>query len=138
MTAIAALTLADGQATPANHTFSAVNVNAAGIAKWQDRSGGIALGFPTITMSLREPTKSSRVYKLVRKVSIPVLEVTSPSTASGIQPAPTLAYTLQQNCEWIIPERSTQAQRDDLLAYAKNFDANAVLTNAVKTFENVY
>lgn len=138
MTAIAALTLADGQATPVNKTFSPVKVDAAGVAKWVDRSGGIALGYPTITMSVREPSKGSRNYKVTRKLVIPVLEVTSPSTSTGIQPAPTLAYNMLQTVEWTLPERSTLSQRNDLIAFAKNFDAHVVLTEAVKNFETVY
>jgi hypothetical protein len=138
MTAIAAITLADGAATPVNHTFSPVNIDQAGVAKWADRVGGIALGFPVITFSLRNPTKSSRVYKVTAKVVVPVLEVTSPSTATGIQPAPTLAYNLTGNLEMVLPERSTQAQRDDLRAYMKNFLASAVITAAGQSFESVY
>ncbi len=138
MTAFAALTVNDGLATPVAHTFSPVKIDAGGVAKWVDRSGGIALGFPTITMSVREPTSGSRSYKVTRKIVVPVLEVTSPSTATGIQPAPTKAYDLIQNTEWVLPERSTLAQRQDLIAYAKNFDALAVLTDAVKNFDNIF
>jgi hypothetical protein len=138
MSAIAALTLADGQATPANHTFNPVNIDAAGVAKWADRSGGIALGFPVTSFSLRNPSKTNRNYKLAAKVVLPVLEVTSPSTSTGIQPAPTLAYNLTANLEMILPERSTAAQRDDLRAYLKNFLANAVITSACQNFESVY
>lgn len=136
MSAIAALTLADS--VPANHTFSPVNIDATGIAKWADRSGGIALGFPVVTLSLRSPTKASRNYKLTAKVVTPVLEVTSPSTATGIQPAPTKAYDLLATIDIVLPERSTALQRNDLLAYLKNFLANAVITNAVGSFESVY
>lgn len=138
MTAIAALTLKDGQATPANHTFSPVNIDSAGIARWADRAGGIALGFPVVTFSLRNPTKASRVYKVSGKIVLPVLEVTSPSTASGIQPAPTKAYDLTATIEMMLPERSTAAQRADLMAYAKEFLANAVMAQAVASFESVY
>jgi hypothetical protein len=138
MTAIAALTLADGQATPVNHTFNPVNIDQAGVAKWADRSGGIALGFPVITFLMRNPSKTSRNYKVTAKVVVPVLEVTSPSTASGIQPAPTLAYNLTAAIEMVLPERSTLGQRNDLLAYVKNALANAVITAAVQSFESVY
>jgi len=138
MTAIAALTLTDGQATPASHTFSPVNIDSAGIAKWSDRSGGIALGFPTISFSLRNPSKTSRNYKLTAKVVVPVLEVTSPSTSTGIQPAPTKAYDVTANVEMILPERSTAAQRADMIAYTKNFLAHAVISQAVAQFESVY
>lgn len=138
MTAIAALTLNDGQATPVAHSFNPVNIDAVGVAKWADRSGGIALGYPAVTMSLRNPTKGSRNYRLTMKVVTPVLEVTSPSTATGIQPAPTKAYDLLATMEFVLPERSTLAQRKDILAYVKNMLANAVVTSAVQDFESVY
>lgn len=139
MTAIAALTLQDGQATPATHTFGVVNIDNSGVAKWADRSGGIALGFPVLTFSMKVPNKNSRVYRVTAKVVTPVLEVTSPSTATGIQPAPTKAYDLIANLEFVLPERSTAAQRADLLAYVKNFLANStVIPPAINTFEAVY
>ena len=138
MTAIAALTLLDGAATPVSHTFSPVNIDQAGVARWSDRTGGISLGFPTVSFAMRNPSKGNRSYKMTVKVVVPVLEVTSPSTATGIQPAPTLAYNMTANCEMILPERSTQLQRDDLRAYLKNFLANAVVTAAAQSFESVY
>lgn len=138
MSAIATLTLADGAATPVNHTFAPVNIDQAGVAKWADRSGGIALGFPVVSLSLRSPSKTSRNFRLTAKVVTPVLEVTSPSTATGIQPAPTLAYNVTANIDIVLPERSTVQQRKDLAAFMKNFLANAVITNAVESFESVY
>lgn len=138
MAAIAALTLADGQAAPVNHTFNPVNIDATGVARWADRVGGIAIGYPVVSVSLRSPTKDSRAYKLVIKVVSPTLEVTSPSTSTGIQPAPTKAYDCIFSGEMVLPERSTQAQRKDLLAFVKNMLANAVVTNAVNDFESVY
>jgi len=138
MTAIAAMTLADGQATPSNHTFSPVDIKD-GVAKWADRSGGIALGFPAVSFSMRQPVKGSRNFRLTMKVALPVLEATSPSTSTGIQPAPTKAYDLLFSGEFVLPERSTLAQRNDLLAYVKNFLANsAVIPPAVANFESVY
>ncbi len=138
MSAIATLTLADGATTPVNHTFAPVNIDQAGVAKWADRSGGIALGFPVVSLSLRSPSKTSRNFRLTAKVVTPVLEVTSPSTATGIQPAPTLAYNVTANIDIVLPERSTVQQRKDLAAFMKNFLANAVITNAVESFESVY
>ena len=138
MSAIASLTLADGQSTPVNHTFAPVGIDANLVAKWVDRSSGIALGFPQVSFSLREPSKTSRNYRLTAKVILPVLEVTSPSTSTGIQPAPTLAYSLLANVDIVLPERSTAAQRADLAAYMKNYLANAVITNAIASFEAVY
>jgi hypothetical protein len=138
MSAIASMTLADGQATPANHTFAPVGIDQASVAKWADRSGGIALGFPAVSFSLRSPSKTSRNFRLTAKVVTPVLEVTSPSTSTGIQPAPTLAYNLVANVDIVLPERSTVAQRKDLIAFLKNYLATTTIQNAVENFEQVY
>jgi hypothetical protein len=71
-------------------------------------------------------------------VVLPVLEVTSPSTATGIQPAPTKAYDLLCNVEVVLPERSSLQERKDAFAYLKNFLANAVFTSAVQDLEGVF
>lgn len=138
MGAIATLTLADGATTPVNHTFSPQPDVMSNQARWVDRVGGIALGYPMVTMTMRNPNKATRNYKVTVRVVTPVLEVTSPSTASGIQPAPTLAYNLVADMNFVLPERSTLSQRKDMFAYAKNLLANTVLTNAIHDFEPVY
>lgn len=86
-----------------------------GVARWVDRQGGILIGYPQLTLSTRLPTKASRIFKVVAKVVIPTLEVTAPSTASGIQPQPTKAYDCTCVMEWMLPERSTSAERVALL-----------------------
>lgn len=96
-------------------TYSPVGYVAPGVARWEDRSSGISIGFPSITMSVRPPSKTSRVYRITSKISIPTLEATSPSTSTGIQPAPTRAYDCQAVLEFLLPERCTQAERVKLL-----------------------
>jgi hypothetical protein len=138
MSSIATLTLNDGATTPVAHSFAPVNIDKNGVAWFADRSGGIALGYPTISYFMRSPTKESRVYKLTTKVVTPILEVTSPSTSSGIQPAPTKAYDIIFNIEAVLPERSTLQERKNAFAYAKNLLAHAALTAGVESFESVY
>lgn len=82
-----------------------------GIAKWVDRSCGIQIGYPYLTLSCRAPTKTSRITRVQAKYVSPTLEATSPSTSTGIQPAPTKAYEITCNMEWLIPERATLAER---------------------------
>lgn len=82
-----------------------------GIAKWVDRSSGYQIGYPSLTLSCRPPSKTSRVTRVQMKYVSPTLEVTSPSTATGIHPAPTKAYDCTFNGEFLIPERATSAER---------------------------
>jgi hypothetical protein len=138
MAVITTLLLADGATTPVNHNFDPVNV-VGGLAKWTDRIGGIALGMPVISHSVRSPSgKANRASKITMKVVVPTLEVTSPSTSTGIQPAPTKAYDLMCNIEFVCPERASLQERKNLLAYVKNLLANAVTTVSVTTDEPVF
>lgn len=137
MTAFAAVTINDGAATPVAHTFSPVNI-VADVAKFADRSGGISVGYPTLTVSLTAPSKTSRLYKARCKVVMPVLETISNSTMSGIAPAPTKAYDLTADMTFFMPERSTLQNRKDILAYAKNLLAHAMVTALVQDNENIY
>jgi hypothetical protein len=133
-------------------TLSPEGISPQGVASWVDRSGGIAIGYPRLTMSVRPPTKASRIYKVTMKLVLPTLEVTAPSTSTGIQPAPTKAYDCTAVLEFFLPERSTAAERRLLFdrvntLFARNVHASdgspsdstgSPLENAVTTFENVY
>lgn len=99
---------------------------APGVSRWVDRSGGISLGYPALTMSIRPPTKGSRIYRVVAKFGLPTLEITSPSTATGIQPQPTLAYINQCVMEFMLHERSTLAERTALFSYVRSLFATTI------------
>lgn len=126
MPAIAAFTLNDGQATPAAHTFTPTGPDKNGVLYFMDVSGGIPIGFPTVSIDLKSPksagpgqqSQANRVYRATVKVVVPVLESgTSASTISGIPPAYTKAYDVVFKTEAILPERSSLAARKDGLAY---------------------
>lgn len=97
-----------------------------GVAKWVDRSGGIAIGYPALTMSVRPPSKDSRITRVQAKLVVPTLEQTSASTSTGIQPAPTKAYDCQCIMEFMLPERSTLVERQALLSHVRSFFATTI------------
>lgn len=133
-------------------TLNPEGINPLGVASWVDRSGGIAIGYPRLTMSVRPPQKASRIFKVQAKLVLPTLEQTSPSTATGIQPAPTKAYDCTCVMEFFLPERSTLAERQKLFSQVASLFARTInasdgaptdstgvpLENAVTTFETVY
>lgn len=133
-------------------TLNPEGISPQGIATWVDRSGGYAIGYPRLTMSVRPPTKASRVYKVTVKLVLPTLEATSPSTMTGIQPAPTKAYDCSCIMEFFLPERSTLLERQTLFSRVASLFAQTInasdgtptdntgspLQVAVESFENVY
>lgn len=130
MAAIATLSLADGAASPVTRTFSPIGVKNA-VAKWQDKSGGVSLGFPTITVSLREPTKVSRTNKVTAKVVFPTLDTTLPTAIKK-------AHECLINIDVVLPENASPLDRAHVLAFGKNFIASAVFTDMVKDLTNVW
>lgn len=140
MAARSNIVINDGQTTPVSHTFSPCsgdgNVAGVSMIRYEDRSGGISVGFPTVVFATRKPAGKLRNHKLAITVSRPVLENVSNSTVSGIAPAPTVAYDVVFRGEFILPERSTMDARKDLLAYVKNLLANAATTSAVQDLES--
>lgn len=96
-------------------TFDPEGFQLPGVARWVDRSGGIAIGYPAATLSVRPPTKVSRVFRVSYKIVLPTLEQTSASTATGIQPAPTKAYDHTAMLEFLLPERGALWERQAIL-----------------------
>jgi hypothetical protein len=82
-----------------------------GVARYVDRAASAYVGAISMTLSVRPPTKDSRVTKVTHMLHYPILETNGDSSASGILPAPTKAYELMYKGEWFLPERSTTAQR---------------------------
>lgn len=134
MAAIAALTLTDSASV--NHTYSPVE--ALPVAKWKDLSSGLHIGSPEASMGLRLPSQNAKTFKVTLKIVKPTMEVTSPSTDTGIQPAPTVAFKDFVNIELVMHERSDLTNRKDLLALARDFLGDAVVTAAVENFEKAY
>lgn len=138
MPAIGNVVISDGATTPVAHTFAPVGIDGT-VATYADRSGGIPVGYWTLSIGLREPVKNgAAVYKVTAKLLLPILEQTSPSTATGIQPAPTVGYTMAANVEFLLPARSTLQNRKDVLALCKNALANGLFTSVVENLENIY
>lgn len=130
----------DGQATPVSHTFNPNsgdgNVPGSSIIVYEDRIGGIQVGFPVVQITTRKPTKALRNNKISVMIKRPVLETVSNSTVSGIAPAPTVAYDVVFQGSFTLPERSDLASRKDMLAYVRNVLANAVMTSAIQDLES--
>lgn len=123
--------------TPVAHSFAPVAQGGTDCS-FADRSGGISVGYPTISVSTTLPSKASRLYKSRIKVALPILENVTNSTVSGIAPAPTLSYTMTADMTFFMPERSSLQNRKDILAYAKNALANALITAVLENNETIY
>jgi hypothetical protein len=135
MAAFANLVLADGQAAPVNKTFTPTGL--VPTPKWQDKTGGIAIGMPEIVLKDSMSASLDGSYKLRAEIRLPTLEVISGSDG-GYTPSPKVAYTNWGIVEFTFPKRSTLQNRKDVRAFVKNLLNDPVITAAVENFELPY
>lgn len=132
------ITLTDGASTPVNHVYNPTeSVN--GVLNWVDRTAtAIAAGQNKLSLSQKSSTKQSPTYKMSWKLVAPTLAVTSPSTGSGIQPAPSVAYSSLATMEFVFHERSTQQERKDILYQMRDLIDEAILTDQVLDYNLIW
>lgn len=141
MPAAGNIVIADGSA--ANHTFNYVPLPN-NVAGFEDRAGGIMVGFNRLTMSLSRPKPNTsarsvgnRYYNALLKVEVPTLEALG-TADSGFTPPPTVAYRTMAEVRIALPERSLLTNRRDVLAYLKNLLGNSFVVALVENYELPY
>lgn len=127
MPALANIVLADGQTTPANHTFTVASLQE-NRAVYYDRSKSTQAEQPYMTLQFVQGRKASDVSRVRGTIVVPLYDAIAGKVIN----------TVPGNFEVIIPGSSTQAQRDDIAAYMKNLLAHATTQAMIKSPEGVY
>lgn len=127
--AIAALTINDGQASPAAHTFDPVTTDGS-LAKWADRSPSIPAGYRSLSWEVVPPSGNRTTHKLTLGISVPVV-----ATVNGVDTV--VRYSSGQVVLNVHPESLLQ-ERKDLLAYVANFLGIAGVKTSVQNLEPYY
>lgn len=131
MPTFADIVLNDGQATPVAHTFK-VKLNDMMQSLWEDRVGGIPVGYATVTVKTED---TSSVRKVRLWVTIPTLEAISGANASGFTPAQKKAYDHRSYQEFFLPQRGTLAERKNLVAFHCNLLLNTGILAVIRDGE---
>lgn len=134
MANIADIVLVDGKETPVSHTFGVKHCDN-GLSAFEDRAGGIQIGYPRMTIETKE---SAQVRRVRIAVNVPVLEAVSGSNPLGFTPAPRVAYETRVVCEFFAPTRGTVAERADIIALVKSALNDASILSIVKNGEEFY
>lgn len=129
MPAIASLTVNDGLATPAAHTFAPVSTTGMK-AKWADRSPTIPAGYRTISHEIVEPNGSRTTNTVKMGYMVPTV-----ATVNAVDTV--VRYNSAQVTLNIHPE-STLQDRKDLLAYVANSLGLAAVKTSVENLEPFY
>lgn len=134
MATFANIVINDGQSTPAAHTF-AVKSNDLRVTKYEDRVGGVPIGFGKLEIVTKDINKNNRRVSL--SIEAPVLEAVSGANPQGFTPAASVNHFEKVDINFTLNSRSTTQNRKDILAYAKNALALALMTSLVVDGEEI-
>ena len=139
MTVAQNIVLADAATTPVNHTFVPMGPDRSGSFWFVDRSRENAIGYWRISVKIAlagtpRPGQSSkdRVSRVTVSLHEPELETLSNGSASGIAPAPQVAYINRANHEFILPERGGKRGRQDLRKMSAQLLADATIVDVIE------
>lgn len=137
MSTAIAITLGNGEATPVNHTFE-VGRKSSDFTQYEDRVNGIYVGYNRLTFQLTRPKGASadgnRNLKYLIKIETPILEEAAAggATGSGYTNAPRVAYRPVFEGKFTLPERASLAEKEDIVAFAKNIFAKSQVTDMLE------
>jgi hypothetical protein len=129
MTAAAAITINDGQATPVAVTFTPESVTS-DVATFADRTAGVAVGFRRLSISNKFAKGTSKVNRAKMTIEYPVTTLVNGVTQ--------VAYTLRGSLDVILPDQATDAERKNLYAFISNGLANASVRGALRDLDPLY
>lgn len=126
MTAFAALSLLNNAAVA--QTFSPVNIDSAGVAKWFSNEA-ILDAKKVVTFSQTLPKNGSPVVRHKMRISIPTMDTIDATKRIGDN------YV---NIEFVTGKASSSTIRLDLRAYVASLLNNAAVTAALTSLETQY
>ncbi len=131
------IVLTDAATTPVNRSYFPVTQKE-NVLVWHDRTQAIAVGQNVLSLAQKVPSANSPTYKMSWKLELPVLAQTSPSTGTGIQPAPSVAYKNLVSIDLVMHERSTLQERKDALAQVRDLIDEAIVTAQIENFDLIW
>lgn len=147
MPVAANIVLADAQATPVSRTFTPVGPDAKDptLFWFEDQSAASPIGFWRISVKLKRPSPAranessqGRVNRVSIQMWQPILETVSNSTVTGIVPAPTLSYIPMSSMEFVIPERASLLDRQNLRKMTSGLVANSSVTSVIENLQGIF
>lgn len=140
MAAQANVTLTDGASTPVNRLFAARGVdviNGGPLALWHYTADGTYQAYNKLTSHFRYPTVNSSLNVVTLRLVMPTLEQSSPSTSTGYQPVPKVAYEHQAELKFHLPTRGTTQEREDILVMMRDLIDEAIVLAMVQDLDPV-
>lgn len=133
----AVITINDGKSTPVAHNYYPISNTPAGYREAISNVAQAGQGRLTLSDSLTE--KAAGMNRVRVKLELPVLETAAANGSySGYIAGPGVAYTVTADVSFILPNRSTEAERKDLRVLLINALQNTQTVDLVDKLQRPY
>lgn len=136
MAQIAPIVIADGAATPVNHTFNPVATSPEAV--YRESLAGIALVGQGLVSMVNKSGSNAALQRIRIKLALPALETATGQNAAGYTAAPKVAYENLVVVDFVLPTRGTAAQRKDLRVLLSNLLKDAQVIDIVENLNVPY
>lgn len=130
----APIVIADAASTPVNHTFSPIGI-AGDLATFKERISGVPVGYPVLTVSMRDPVQGSPVYRAVVKLMLPTVVTTTDVSGKTVT---SVDHTCVGNMDFQFPVKSTLQNRKDLVKLMANALGNTSIQAVLQDLERFW
>lgn len=131
------IVLTDGQLTPVNHTFSPTKSDGDTLL-FIDKTQSVYVGQNRLSVTQKPASKSSPYNSAVWRLLQPILAVTAPTTNTGIQPAPSVAYENSAGINFKFHSRSTAEERKDVLYMMRDLINEAIVFEQTANLDFIF
>lgn len=144
MPTAANIVIADAQATPVNHTFIPIGPDPKEPYKFwfEDQSQASAAGYWRIAVAIKRPSMAkagadtaNRVVRATVELHEPILEVPVSASYNGIAPAPRVSYISRAFVEFVMPERATLLDRQNLRSMIEALLGDTTVASAIENMQ---
>lgn len=130
MAALANIVVNDSAATPVAHTYVPVS-NTNDLTVWRENAAaGSLAGQPSVRLTSKLNPQASGMSRMRITVDLPA-ESALGTSDQGYKAIPKVDYICRATVDFILPNRSSTAQRKDLRVRLQNLLANALIVDSV-------
>jgi hypothetical protein len=135
------IVLLDAAGTPVSHTFVPIGFDKDQTFWFQDQSQANAVGFWKISLKLKLANQSvsagtsanDRVDRVEVGLHEPILANITNSTVTGVLPAPEIAYVMRGIATYVLPERGSLLDKQNIRKMFWNLQNDAQIVALVET-----
>lgn len=135
MSAIANIVVPDAAGTPVDHTFLPEAIDKNNVARWNEKTSTLPVGYWTLAQSLRKPVATNGVYRYTLDLAIPT---TKTYTDPGGNSVTVIDYVNRAQVTMLSSDRSVLQSRKDIRKLLVGILNDPIAVDQIENLNNTF